>query len=109
MVKKSNFWRTRHEKLLGVYTLLRKKWHTIYRSTNDIIRRVYEHKQKLLKGYTKKYSVNKLVYAEEYHDINTAIEREKILKKWKRAWKIALIEQQNPNWDDLYNLEFSFE
>jgi len=70
--------------------------------TNDLIRRVYEHKIGVADGFTKKYKVNRLMYFEQFSDVHAAIAREKRLKKWKRAWKIQLIEKQNPNWDDLY-------
>ena len=70
--------------------------------TNDLIRRVAEHRLKLAKGFTKKYDVDKLVYLELFEDAENAIKREKQLKKWNRAWKIRLIEELNPNWDDLY-------
>jgi putative endonuclease len=70
--------------------------------TNDLIRRVFEHKSKFMRGFTKKYDVIKLVYYEQYDDIEIAILREKRLKKWNRQWKIRLIEEKNPNWDDLY-------
>ena len=71
--------------------------------TNDLKRRIYEHKQKQIDGFTKKYNLNKLVYFETFKDISRAIEREKQLKKWSRIKKISLIEAQNPNWFDLYN------
>ena len=70
--------------------------------TNDIVKRVYEHKNNLIKGFTEKYRVHHLVYIEETNDIDAAITREKQLKKWKRAWKLRLIEEQNPTWKDLY-------
>jgi putative endonuclease len=70
--------------------------------TNDLIRRVGEHRLKMVKGFTKKYEVDRLVYFEQFDDAENAIKREKQLKKWNRAWKIRLIEQLNPNWDDLY-------
>jgi len=70
--------------------------------TNDLIRRVFEHKSKFVRGFTKQYDVVKLVYYEQYDDIENAIQREKRLKKWNRQWKIRLIEEKNPNWDDLY-------
>ena len=70
--------------------------------TNDIIRRVYEHKYHLAKGFTATYNLDKLVWFEQTEDINAAIAREKQLKNWKRQWKIDLIEKQNPNWKDLY-------
>lgn len=70
--------------------------------TNDLARRMHEHKQGEVQGFTRKYSVNRLVHFEEFQDIRDAIAREKRLKKWNRAWKVQLIEVGNPNWDDLY-------
>ncbi|NPV20298.1 GIY-YIG nuclease family protein [Bradyrhizobium aeschynomenes] len=70
--------------------------------TNDLIRRVAEHKAKLIESFTEKYNVIRLVYFEQFDDASNAIMREKQLKKWNRAWKIRLIEENNPNWDDLY-------
>jgi len=70
--------------------------------TNDLIKRVYEHKNNLVEGFTKKYSVHNLAYYERYNDVYSAIAREKRLKKWKRQWKIDLIEKGNPEWRDLY-------
>ena len=70
--------------------------------TNDLIRRVYEHKNHLAKGFTQKYQLDKLVWFEQTEDINSAITREKQIKNWKRQWKIELIEKQNPSWQDLY-------
>ena len=69
--------------------------------TNDLNRRVYEHKNKLISGFTKKYNLNKLVYFEETCDINAAINREKEIKKWRREKKDILVNQINPNWQDL--------
>lgn len=69
--------------------------------TNDIVRRIAEHKQKLVSGFTKQYCADKLVYLEAMDDVNDAIAREKQLKNWRREKKIILIEQQNPNWEDL--------
>ena len=87
-----------------VYILASRKHGTIYIGvTNDLIRRVYEHKQKLVPGFTKDYDVDKLVYYEIFDDPESAIVREKRLKRWKRDWKIVLIEDSNPNWDDLYS------
>ena len=87
-----------------VYILASRKHGTIYIGvTNDLIRRVDQHKNKLAKGFTKEYSVIRLVWFETYDDITAAIEREKKLKKWRREWKINLIERDNPNWDDLYD------
>ena len=69
--------------------------------TNNIERRVYEHKEKLLPGFTKKYNINQLVYTEVFNDINQAISYEKRIKGWRRSKKIALIEEENPKWEDL--------
>jgi putative endonuclease len=86
-----------------VYILASKIGGTLYIGvTNDLVRRVYEHKSKFVQGFTKKYAVDRLVYFEQFSDIESAIRREKRLKKWNRAWKIRLIEEANPNWDDLY-------
>ena len=85
-----------------VYILTNKTNSVIYIGiTNNLLRRLYEHKNKLLDGFTKKYNVNKLVYFEQTSDINEAIKREKILKKWNREWKIELIKKQNPEFKDL--------
>lgn len=84
--------------------LASKKNGTLYIGvTNSLIRRVYEHKNNLVEGFTQKYSVHNLVYYEVYNDINNAITREKRIKKWKRQWKIELIKKFNPEWEDLYN------
>jgi len=86
-----------------VYILASKRNGTLYISVaNDIIRRVYEHKNDLINGCTKKYKVHMLVYYEHANDIYSAMQREKSLKKWKRKWKIELIETINPDWHDLY-------
>lgn len=69
--------------------------------TNDMKRRIFEHKNKLISGFTSKYNVNKLVYVEEFGDIEDAISAEKKIKGWVRAKKIELIESKNPDWDDL--------
>ena len=71
--------------------------------TNNLVRRIYEHKNKLLKGFTCDYSVNRLVYYEQFNDIVAAITREKQLKNWHRPWKENLIEGSNPTWRDLYD------
>ncbi|HLF65989.1 MAG TPA: GIY-YIG nuclease family protein, partial [Gammaproteobacteria bacterium] len=70
--------------------------------TNDLIRRVYEHKAEIIKGFTQKYNVKMLVYYEHCEDVYAAIAREKVIKKWKRKYKMAIIERQNPAWRDLY-------
>jgi putative endonuclease len=86
-----------------VYILASKRNGTLYIGvTSNLSRRVYEHKEKLIEGFTKKYNITQLVYAEEFQDINDAIDREKCIKKWNREWKLKLIEKQNPNWEDLY-------
>jgi len=91
------------ERQYYVYILASKIGGTLYIGvTNDLIRRVYEHREKLATGFTKKYGVACLVYFEQHSDIDAAIQREKRLKKWNRAWKIQLIEESNPNWMDLY-------
>ncbi len=70
--------------------------------TNNLVRRVYEHKQGLVAGFTKRYQVDRLVYFEETTDVRVAIEREKQLKTWRREKKLALIEIANPQWKDMY-------
>jgi len=70
--------------------------------TTALVKRIWEHKNKLVEGFTKKYNIDKLVYFEETPEINSAIAREKQLKAWKREWKISLIEINNPDWKDLY-------
>ncbi|MGO9480821.1 MAG: GIY-YIG nuclease family protein [Candidatus Kryptoniota bacterium] len=71
--------------------------------TNDLCRRTFEHKHKLLDGFTKRYNVDRLVYYEETNDVRSAIEREKQIKRWRREKKIALIEGVNAGWRDLYD------
>jgi putative endonuclease len=86
-----------------VYILASRKDGAIYiRVTNDIVRRIYEHRIKAVPGFTSKYNITRLVWFEIYEDPISAISREKELKKWKRDWKIQLIEAQNPQWNDLY-------
>jgi putative endonuclease len=76
---------------------------TIYTGvTSDIVRRVYQHKAKVVQGFTARYDVKHLVWFEVHQSIVDAIQREKNLKHWSRAWKIALIEKTNPTWRDLY-------
>ncbi len=70
--------------------------------TGDLVRRIYQHREKLVKGFTARYGVTRLVYFEQFGEVHSAIQREKQLKRWNRAWKIRLIEERNPNWDDLY-------
>ena len=86
-----------------VYILASKKNGTLYVGmTSDLSMRVYQHKTKTFDGFTRKYNVDKLVYFEEIPDAVSAITREKQLKKWKRKWKLELIEKINPEWEDLY-------
>ena len=86
-----------------VYIIASKRNGTLYIGvTNDLVKRVYEHKQGLVEGFTKKYKVDRLVFFEETNDVESAIIREKQMKKWNRKWKIELIEKQNPEWKDLY-------
>ena len=85
-----------------VYILASRRNGTLYVGvTNDLVRRIGEHKSKLVPGFTRKYSVDKLVYFEEYASILEARARERALKRWDRAWKLALIEKLNPQWRDL--------
>jgi putative endonuclease len=86
-----------------VYLLASRRHGTLYLGvTNDLVRRVHEHKTKAVPGFTTRYAVDRLVWFETYADPTNAIAREKELKKWRRDWKIRLIEQQNPEWRDLY-------
>jgi len=84
-----------------VYVMTNKSWTLYVGVTNDIARRVQEHKDKLVKGFTKKYKLSKLVYYELHSDVNDAIKREKEIKGWLRRKKLDLITGQNPNWKDL--------
>jgi putative endonuclease len=86
-----------------VYILASRRNGTLYTGvTNDLIRRVQEHRQGLVDGFTKRYRVKLLVYFEVHQDINEAILREKRIKRWRRAWKLQLIEAENPQWRDLW-------
>ena len=86
-----------------VYILASKIGGTLYVGvTNDLVRRVAEHRLKVVDGFTRRYNVARLVYFEQFDDSENAIKREKRIKKWNLAWKIRLIEDKNPNWDDLY-------
>lgn len=91
------------ERSYWVYILASRLGGTLYIGvTNDLVRRVYEHRTDIVPGFTKKYDVHRLVYFEQFSDIENAIRREKRLKKWNREWKIDLIEKSNPQWNDLY-------
>lgn len=85
-----------------VYMMTNRKGGVIYTGiTSDLIRRVYEHKEKLIPGFTNRYNLTKLVFVEETCDVNDAIAREKQIKGWLRKKKIGLIESQNPDWNDM--------
>ena len=91
------------EKIYYVYILTSLHNKVLYTGvTNNLKRRVYEHKNKLVEGFTKRYNVDKLVYFERYTDVRAALNREKEIKGWLRVKKQALIETENPNWEDLY-------
>ena len=87
-----------------VYLMASKRNGTLYVGmTNDLPRRVYEHKEKLYSGFTARYDVNSLVWYEEHRYVNNAIQRERNIKHWPRAWKVRLILDANPGWADLYD------
>jgi len=91
------------ERHFWVYILASGLGGTLYIGvTNDLVRRVYEHREGLAEGFTKKYAVHRLVHFEQFDDVENAIQRENRLKSWNRDWKIRLIEESNPNWIDLY-------
>lgn len=87
-----------------VYILASKRNGTLYIGvTNDLVRRVFEHREGTGSDFTSRYAVKRLVHFEEATDIRAAIQREKTLKHWPREWKVALIEQTNPDWNDFYD------
>jgi len=87
-----------------VYLMASRKDGTLYLGvTRDLVRRVYQHKTKATPRFTSRYDVDRLVWFETYDDPVTAIEREKDIKKWRREWKVRLIEEANPDWRDLYS------
>ena len=87
-----------------VYILASKRNGTLYTGiTSDLVKRVWQHKNNSVEGFTKKYNVKILVYYEICNDAESAITREKRIKKWRRAWKLRLIEEKNPHWKDLYD------
>jgi putative endonuclease len=91
------------ERSFWVYILASRLGGTLYIGvTNDLVRRVYEHRSKFVPGFTRKYGVDRLIYFEQFNTAEAAITREKQMKKWNRQWKIQLIEKSNPNWDDLF-------
>lgn len=92
-------------KTYSVYILASKKEGTLYIGvTSDLEKRVWQHKNKIIKGFTEKYNVDKLVYYEQTENVESALTREKQLKEWQRRWKIRLIEKDNPEWNDLSEL-----
>ena len=87
-----------------VYIVTDKPYGTLYTGvTGDIARRAWEHREGVAAGFTKQYGLKLLVYAEQHDDIRIALQREKNIKHWSRAWKIELIQSLNPTWSDLYN------
>ena len=91
------------DKTYYIYILSSKPNGTLYIGvTSDLVKRIYQHKNKNFSGFTSKYNVNQLVYFEWGYGAEGAILREKELKRWQRSWKIALIERENPYWNDLY-------
>jgi len=91
------------DKTYYVYILASKRNGTLYTGvTNNLKKRDWEHKHNVVKGFTEEYDVHTLVYYEQHEDIEQAILREKQIKRWKRKWKLELIEKDNPNWEDLY-------
>ena len=87
-----------------VYIVTNRPFGVIYVGvTNDIARRAWEHRQQLHPGFTQRYRLVRLVFAERHEEIVTAIQRETSIKRWPRAWKLDLIATQNPSWEDLYN------
>ena len=87
----------------AVYILASKRNGTLYIGvTSDLIKRTWEHKNDSVEGFTKRYRVHRLVYYELHEDMESAIRREKQMKKWNRCWKLELIEKQNPDWRDLW-------
>jgi putative endonuclease len=88
----------------AVYILASKKNGTLYTGvTSDLIKRIWEHKNDLVEGFSKRYGVHNLVWYELHADMTSAIEKEKNIKEWKRKWKLNLIEKINPDWRDLYD------
>ena len=87
-----------------VYILASRKYGTLYVGvTSDLPGRVFQHRTDMVAGFTKRYGVHRLVYYEPHDDMVAAIHREKQIKRWRRNWKIELIEKENPDWDDLYD------
>ncbi|MBH2009260.1 GIY-YIG nuclease family protein [Polaromonas sp.] len=88
----------------AIYILASQRNGTLYIGvTSDLVKRIWQHQSKAVEGFTQKYKVHQLVYFEQHMDMVAAITREKQLKKWNRAWKLALIEKTNPEWRDLWD------
>ena len=88
-----------------VYIMTNRPNRTLYvGTTTNLARRVWEHRNNVADGFTRKYSLYRLVYAEKHDDILVAKQRERNIKHWRRAWKVRLILKENPNWDDLYDM-----
>lgn len=91
------------ERVSYIYILASDRNGTLYVGvTNDLSRRIWEHREMLASGFTRKYGVTRLVWYEVHDEIGAAIRREKLIKRWRRAWKLELIEAMNPQWLDLY-------
>ena len=91
------------DKTYYVYLLASDRYGTLYIGvTSELIKRAWQHREALAEGFTKKYDIKQLVWYEVHSDVHAAITREKQIKKWNRAWKIRLIQEQNPLWRDLY-------
>ena len=87
-----------------VYIMTNRPNGTLYVGvTADVVRRIWEHREGVAEGFTKRHALKRLVYVERHEDIRSAIQREKNIKHWSRAWKVRLIRQANPTWDDLYD------
>ena len=87
-----------------VYMMASKPFGTLYTGvTSTLVARVFQHREGVFEGFTKRYGVDLLVYYEEHASITTAIQREKNIKHWPRAWKVALVQKVNPEWRDLFN------
>lgn len=90
-----------------VYIMANRRNGTLYVGvTNDLAKRVWQHREGVVDGFTKRYALKRLVYFEAFDEITRAIQREKTIKGWSRAWKLNAIERMNPNWDDLYETLF---
>jgi putative endonuclease len=88
----------------AVYILASKRNGTLYTGvTSDLVKRIWEHKNNLVDGFTKRYNIHRLIWYELHESMDSAITREKRMKNWKRKWKLELIESSNPNWQDIYH------